>query len=530
MPRVKKKSSSISEKKLEKKPKKTVKVITKKPTSEIKKPKSLIKKRPAKEKVLSEKKKALPVIIDVIEDEDEDEEKNESFFPELPESNKDEDILSLIGKKNDSEESSSGIDQQKKFFSELITEIKDKNPNLKSKEGDYDDSEQEKKRSSKSVNLYRRLVWRFIALTAVLLLIVFYFSFSKLTIIVSPKGETINDNILLKVSSANNIASSSNVDPGTDFRESISGTVNEVAVSGEKIFQASGEEFIGEEIAGKVKIINNSAKAQALVAKTRILSPDNKLFRIKEAVNVPAGGEEEVDIYADKPSEDLAISATSFTIPGLWLGLQDKIYAKSSDDFVYRQKVKKYIKASDIEQATNEMNNILLDQAKQNQEKISKDQEMLYETLNPANLDINAKAGDAKDSFTVKASGSLVAVIFSKTDVAKLTSAKLNLLVPDDKNLVDYNPENITYTFDNYDPKTGTATIRANFSGTMVLKSDTEIIDKKQLVNLNRQQLENYLKTFPEIKSYELKFFPSFISHAPRLPEGISIEIKGLEK
>jgi hypothetical protein len=63
----------------------------------------------------------------------------------------------------------------------------------------------------------------------------------------------------------------------------------------------------------------------------------------------------------------------------------------------------------------------------------------------------------------------------------------------------------------------------------MVLKSNTEIIDKKQLVNLNRQQLENYLKTFPEIKSYELKFSPAFINRAPRLPERIKIEINGLE-
>ena len=59
----------------------------------------------------------------------------------------------------------------------------------------------------------------------------------------------------------------------------------------------------------------------------------------------------------------------------------------------------------------------------------------------------------------------------------------------------------------------------------MILKSNTEIIDKKQIVNLNRDQLENYLKTFPEIKTFELKFYPSFITRAPRLPERISVVI-----
>jgi len=510
MPRAKKISAPILEKKTEKKPKKIIKTVK--------------KVKPAVKKAVL-KKKALPVIIDIIEDDEDD--IPEKYFPELPEtiSEKISDVTPIEKHNN-----SSDIDQQKKFFSTLITEIKEKNPsgNQKNKHQENDNLDDEPT-TKKSVSLYRRLVWRFIALTVVLLLIVFYFSFSKLTITLSPKGEAINDSLLLKVSPAG-ATGVGETNSDTDFREQVTGTAKEVAVSGENTYQATGEEFIGDEIAGTVNIINNSPKSQALIATTRVLSSDNKMYRIKTAVNVPAGGEVPVAIYADKPSEDLAISATTFTIPGLWVGLQDKIYAKSTQDFVFRQKVKKYIKSSDIEQATNEMNNILLAQAKNNGSSLGKDQAVLYQTLNPANFVISANAGDAKDNFTVKASGTLVMVNFSKTDVAKLAAAKLNLLVPDDKQLVDYNPENITYSFDSFDDKTGVATVKATFSGTMVLKNDSDIIDKKQLVNLNKDQLVNYLKTFPEIKSYEFSFFPSFITRAPRLPERISINIKGLDK
>jgi hypothetical protein len=514
MPRVKKTSVADKEKKTEKKSKKIIKTV--KP---VKTNNPVIKKTPLK-------KKALPVIIDVIED-DEPEEK-EAFFPELPEA-KAEEIISQPFKEIGRQVTD--IDQQKKFFSEMVNEIKDKNPKTKNKVDD--NSQGDEPVTKKSVSLYRRLVWRFIALTIVLLVVVFYFSFSKLTIILSPTGETINDNILLKISPANASLTATSTDAtstDTDFREAVSGDTKEIIVSGEKTFTASGEEFTGDEITGTVQIINNSNKNQTLVATTRILSPDSKLFRIQNAVTIPAGGEVSVNIYADKPSADLAISPTTFTIPGLWAGLQNTIYAKSTEAFVYQQKVKKYVNASDIEQATNEMNNILLAQAKQNESSLGQDEESLYETLNPANFSVSANAGDAKDTFTVKASGTMVMATFSKTEVAKLTTAKLDLLVPDDKQLVDYNPDNITYTFDSYDDKTGIATIKASFSGTMILKNDTEIIDKKQLVNLNKQQLENYLKTFPEIKSYEFQFFPSFITRAPRLPERISIVIKGLEK
>jgi hypothetical protein len=494
MPRVKKNQDLSPEIKPEKKAKTKTKTAVKK---------------------VAPKKKARPIVVDVIEDGE-----TGGFFPEVSE-------IKRESTTHEEEIKISEIDQQKKFFSELKNEITEKKPLIfRNKSQHLLSKDEAEPKIRKSVNLYRRLVWRFIIFTVILLLIVFYFSFSKLNIIIFPKGEVINDSLLLKISP---VATTSE-DVDTDFREQIAGVVKEITVTEEKVFSSTGEEFVGEELYGKVKIINNSNKAQALVATTRILSPDNKLFRIKSPVNVPAGGEVTVDIYTEKPSEEMAIDATTFTIPGLWLGLQDKIYAKSSENFVYRQKVNRYIKASDIEQAMKEMNDLLLAKVKSSGPLASASDQVLYETLSPASFVASAKVGEAKENFTVTAKGNLVVVTFSKDQVAKLTAAKLTLLVPDDKELVDYNQNDINYTFDNYDSKTGIATIKASFTGTMILKNNTEIIDKKKLVNLNRQQLENYLKTFPEIKDYEFKFFPSFINRAPRLPERIQVEINGLNK
>ena len=517
MPRVKKNPDVKSAKK-------PIKII--KPVVKIAKAKTVAK---------IPKKKARPIVIDVIEDDE-----SEAFFPDFPELKRgtvvedmaiDEIGESFVDKeiKEYEKKHKSGevykpeeIDQQKKFFSKLISEIKEKNPKLENNQNGESENEPVTK---KSVGLYRRLVWRFIALTAVLLLIVFYFSFSKLTINISPNGEALNDSLLLKIEPEGAIDENA----ATDFRDKVDGTVKETEVSEEKTFSATGEEFTGEEVSGKVTLINNSAKSQALVATTRLLSADNKLYRIKDAVNIPAGGEVEAAIYVEKPSEDLAIAPTSFTIPGLWLGLQDKIFAKSLTPFVYQQKVKKYIKASDIDSATKEMNDALLAKVKLGQaEDINTG--VIYETLTPISIESSAKAGEAADQFTIKAKESLLVITYSKKQVVKLASEKLALLVPDDKELVGYDEKNISYTFDNYDSKTGIASIKASFSGTMVLKNDTEIIDKKQLVNLNRDQLENYLKTFPEIKNYELTFFPSFVTRAPRLPERIKVNINGLEK
>ncbi len=143
----------------------------------------------------------------------------------------------------------------------------------------------------------------------------------------------------------------------------------------------------------------------------------------------------------------------------------------------------------------------------------------------PIIIELDAKAGEFKDEFVGRAEAKVIVVSFSKEEAAKLASAKLNLLVPDDKELLEFKPEEISYALENYDALSGSATIKASFSGLMALKSESEIIDRSQLVNLKEAQINTYLRDFPEIKSYELKFTPSFIKKAPSLVDRIKVKI-----
>ncbi len=470
-------------------------------------------------KTIHPKKRTKSILIDVIEDEpmmaaswpEYQDEKIETAEKEP----KRENFKSV-------DEKTEEIDNQKKYFSGLAEKLKESDD---SKEYSIRKGEVGKKRS---VGLYRRLVIKFIILVAILAAVVFYFSFSKLTISLNLKGENISDTLLLKIADASlaKATSSSAFTLLNDPREEIGGTIKEVSADVSKTYPASGETYLGEAIIGQVRLINNSPKNQALVATTRLLSADNKLFRIKNAVNIPAGGETVAEIYADKPSSDLAIEPTTFTIPGLWLGLQDKIFAKSDAAFTFSKQVKKYITSGDLEAASKDINEALTAAAKKQAEADGAGGDWLYLASGPAVVNIDAKVGDKKDEFTAKASGKIIAVSFSKEQAAKLAAAKFNLIIPDDKELSDFKPENIAYTFDNYDPTSGTATIKASFNGTMILKSDSEVIDPSQLVNLTADQIGTYLRNQNEVKDYELKFSPSFIKKAPSLVDRIKVEVK----
>lgn len=383
--------------------------------------------------------------------------------------------------------------------------------------------------AKKSIGLYRRQAFMYLGATAILLAAVFYLFFSKLTIIISPQGETINDAVTFDVGSA--AATTSAIDLGTD--KTVEGNLQVTEVTAEKNYQTSGEEIPGEEITGTVTLINKSAKAQPLVVKTRLLSADNKLYRLKESVNIPAGGSVVANVYADNPSADMSISEpTHFTIPGLWAGLQDKIYAESSAPLTLQTKTKMIIKQSDLDQAKKDISEVLDLKIKNDLKSVASDKVAVYDDNgedSDVTISFNAKVGEEKTNFTAKAVKKTAIATFSKDKVIDLAKARLLMLIPDDKQLSDFNQNQITYSLESFDKKTNTAVVKAYFTGTMSLKSDSSLIDRKKLVGLNSQQISEYLNSFPEIKDYKLDFSPSFIKTAPNLPDRINIEINNLQ-
>ncbi len=551
MPRAKKTTDSASSESL-KKTKAPKKAATKK---------KAVKKTPTikKSKDVNPSKKAKPVIVDVIED-DVDFVSDDTFFSDASLAEKDdssypgadkktatknvetddvEDIeidgTEFMSEEDEGEEESDetteadwgleddaadGVDKQKQFFSDLVSDMKNKQQVKARQESDGLSEEEAAARPRKSVGLYRRLAWKFLILVGFLVLLVFYVSFSKLTVLITPQVEAMNDTIFLKVS--NDSGSEAQL---ADAREKVSGSVYEVQLEVEKIYQTTGEEFLNEEVSGRVTIINNNNKAQALVATTRILATDGKLFRLKEAVNVPAGGQIEAEVYADKISAEMAIGPSRFTIPGLWIGLQDKIYAESKTAFTYQQKIQKIVKASDIQLANSEASTLILAKAREIKPLRAQDK-LLYKIQEPINIELGVKVGDKVEDFRMKATATVVAVSFSQEEVLRLARAKLNILVPDDKEFVELQSDSLSYVLENYNETDGLATIKASFSGQMVLKSNADIIDRERLVNLNAEQISTYLRDYPEIGNYELEFYPSFVKKAPHLVDRIEIKIR----
>lgn len=494
-------------------------------------------------KTIKPKKVAQPIAVDVME---------EDFIPlnevdKLPDFHLDgEPEFSGETRSEDYHISSASLpDQKEKYFASLAQEIK--HHQLETPGDEESEKAQSKHQQIKKTSrLYRRLAIKFIVLTAFLLAVIAYFSFSKLTIYITPKTEDLNASLNVTVSGGE--SSDSQSDSSTEIinittavtsdeeemetsganNPRVKGDIREIKVSAVKTYEVKGGEVVGQEIKGKVKLINNYLKDQPLVAKTRLLSPDNKLFRLKNAVLIPAGGEVEAEIYSDEASPELAISATRFIIPGLWAGLQDKIYAESEEAFIYQDQRKSIVKSEDLESARQEMDGLLMAKAKEQVLNNFDDKWALTYQLDPkqSSTTADAKSGDLKTEFTLKSEATVLVIAVLKDPLEKLLQARLSLDISDDKELISFNKEAMTYSLEGYDASKKEAILKIQARGFMSLKADSRVIDRGKLINLSRDQIKEYLNNFPEISAYELKFSPSFISKAPSLVDRIKIEIQ----
>lgn len=370
-----------------------------------------------------------------------------------------------------------------------------------------------KKIKERSLHMYRKISVSFVLLTAILIGVIAYYSFVKVHITLALKEQSVSNNLVADISNE-----------GAAAREgAISGLIKKSLIEQSKIYDATGSNNIGEEAVGQVKITNNYDKNQPLVATTRLLAADGTLFRLTNTVNVPAGGTVMADIYADKPVSGLSVAPTRFTIPGLWAGLQDKIYAESSDTIKYQAKAQKFIQQADIDNAIADLKNSLLASVEsQNNYDQSKYNQAVYEIdQNSIKSEVDSKVNDQKEKFTVKLSANVLMVAFYDGEIKKLAIQKLKDSLTDDQSLTSFNQDKVIYSLSNVDSSGNSASVDVSFAGT-ALPSES-IVSKDKLVGLDEAQIRQYLSGIPEIASFDISFSPPFIKTAYNR---IEIEIK----
>lgn len=369
------------------------------------------------------------------------------------------------------------------------------------------------KRKQAISKVNRQITIGFVLVTVILVLIIGYFSLSYATIYLTPEKYPINTTMELEIlPEVSSTLTSSNILPGQILSSPASSTDS---------FTPSQTTTQTSKANGKVTIINNYSSNQPLIATTRLLTPDGILFRTTETVTVPAGGKLEVSVEADEVGKKYAIGPSKFTIPGLWEGLQDKIYATSDAPMTLENITIKTITPADLENAKQTLLKKIITSAKKDYGNSEN-----YLIIKTEILSTNAsnQVGDQAASFNFSVEANVIIIQFPIQGMHTIATNNLKLAVPDNQRYLSFNPDSLVYQLKRLDPDGDSATITVTISG--LANADIEsLFDKKEILGLAKPDVEKYFKELGGIETVQVNFSPAWVKSVPPLEDHVLIEI-----
>lgn len=365
--------------------------------------------------------------------------------------------------------------------------------------------------------LYRRIAFSFIGAAVVLLGVVSYYSFARVTIIVKPKREALSAPLTVDVRA-------------TPQEGEIRGVVGMTTVEAAETFPVTGSDgqVAQTQAQGTVTIKNTTNRNQPLVRTTRLLTPEGVLFHTSETVLVPAQGNVTVGIYADEPGPGGEVLPTRFTIPGLWEGLQDQIYAESTERTCCGTKTVRLLTDDDLKAAAQELEVKLTAEARESLRTSLAVTDLDGEILLPEIVERTSDTEPGKDAdhFTVGLTIKVTGIFYDRAALMDRSKNVLAGLAGPEEALVEVDPDRMTVTADRYDAVAGTARLSVDAVGLLALRPDSDLFLKDRLVGLDRAALESYFDTWESVESVRVEFRPSWLRRVPRLKDHIEIKIQ----
>ena len=377
-----------------------------------------------------------------------------------------------------------------------------------------DVTNEEKELIAPPSRLYRRIAYTFLTAAILLFVAVSYTTLSGATITIKPKREVLTATFGVTVSSQQG-----------DF---VKGKVLTKNFSKSETLLLKGDEGtrVSTQARGTATIINKTTKNQALVKTTRLLTSDNKLFRIDNSVNVPAGGSVDVAIYSDEAGPVGEIEASSFVIPGLRENLQDKIYAETKEPTCCGTKLIRVVTEKDLQAAQDKVMQDALAVAKEDLRGQLGSEVFGGEIFvsDPGEVIFDVLAGQESESVGVSMNFDVVGIFFDENAVFERAKTILQGLAGEEKELVELDPERVEVSVQSIDIDKGTAQLAVSAPGMLVLKSSSELFDFSRLAGLSKEAAATYFKRFRSIDSVEIRCMPPWTGYLPKMTDRIKIE------
>jgi len=372
-------------------------------------------------------------------------------------------------------------------------------------------------RHSPSLAVYRRIAFTFIALTCAVVALVAYVVLLRAEIVVLSEQEEIRGDMTVEVAEGD----------GGD----VSGTVTSVEETVSRTFPSASVVKVKMPSKGEVRIKSALSRSQTLIASTRLEMADGTLYRLKNAVTVPAFGAVTVETYADDASKPIPTeSEISFTIPGLNADTRALFTVTSVGSFAGEEKDVKMVTAGDMNAATETLKAELMGTLKtQVEEKANASGAVMggeivsYDVVKRTS---DVEVGSDADEYTLTVTVRATAIHYDAERFATLVREGLQDKLSYDKTLRAVEESGTTIEVEKIDVPAGRATLKVSASGTSILSADAPSLSKEKLLGVTIDAAKEYLEGIDGVASASVRTKPFWSSRVPNVPDHVTVEVR----
>lgn len=297
--------------------------------------------------------------------------------------------------------------------------------------------------------------------------------------------------------------------------------------------KSTGTKTVSAAASGPITIYNTQGKAQKLIATTRFATSAGLVFRIRDAVTVPAGttaapGSVKATVYADKPGDSYNVGPTSFTVPGFAGTPQaSQVYARSTSAMTGGASgTVPVVDPSDEAQAQTMLKEALLPELTAGLKSQIPEGYILLEGAAATTFErLDSAASPSTGMVDVKEQGTMTAIVFPTTALAKAVATSVAGLGYQGEPVSLLPASKLTLVSPSL-PEVGAASFPFTLSGTASL---VYVVDPTRIAaavaGKTRSAAQVALTNYPEVKRAIIILRPFWRQTFPEDPSTIAVTV-----
>ena len=366
-----------------------------------------------------------------------------------------------------------------------------------------------------SVKFYRTIAVTFLIIAVGLFGLVILLTTKNATITILAKNDASVVNIALTISPH----------PASDATATIAGTVSSSIQAFTATFQPTGTQTTDAVATGNVIIYNQQNTTQALVKTTRLLTPNGILFRLKNNITIPAGGQTTALAYADSAGAAGNIGPTKFTIPGLPVDKQKLVYAENKETFTGGVKSTGVISEADLTSAKNSY----AEKLKSNIMNGLSNTDGVAIFITNQNVASDQPVGTPVETFNLSGTSTVIIANFNTDELNRVIKKELETKLDAEAEKVLTVGQKPMLSLASFDEQNNSLQLSARQDLYVTLDPDAAKLAPTNFINKSKDEITRYLLGLGHVAGTEVKFSPSWMPTAPGSADRIKIMVKNVK-